>query len=265
MSLDRDTLNEIAERCLERPSDAMFWDDRLFTTHGAMLHWAELGDDVLEESNYLSALELIKGAAGDLADEHVIDGTSRHFACGSLRTIYVQVYESYEDYECECEPYFVHEDGCNQDEDSWYCENFCLVECDGEECLPEQEFTAAFEEAAEILVGLQDYPIVDESDYNEREWNQFEETLKEAVEYAQREYTLVDSVEDDEAIAQLFYEDESTTHRMAWCRAEDVDWEVVADEYRATRDAYFEERAYEVYRWHVLGYNPDQLELDFAV
>lgn len=266
MSLDRETLEEIAEKCLERPSDAMFWDDRLFTTHGALIHWAELGDDLLEESNYLSALELIRGAAGENADEHVIDGTSRHWACGSLRTIYVQVYESYEDEECECEPYFEHEDGCEQDEDSWYCQNYCLFECDGEQCLPEEpEFTEAFKVAAELTHGLLDYPIIDESDYSEREWNAFEEALKEAVEHAQREYTLVDTVAEDEAIAQRFYEDESATHRQTWCRAEDVDWGVVAEEYKAARNAYFEERAYEVYRWNVLGYNPNQLEFDFAV
>jgi hypothetical protein len=108
---------------------------------------------------------------------------------------------------------------------------------------------------------LQDSPILDESDYNEREWEAFEEALKEAVEQAQREYTLVDTVVDDEAIAQLWYEDEGNAHRQSWCRADDVDWEVVAEEYREARDAYFTERATEVYRWHVLGYNPDQLEL----
>jgi hypothetical protein len=39
---------------------------------------------------------------------------------------------------------------------------------------------------------------------------------------------------------------------------------VVEEEYREARDAYFLERATEVYRWNVLGYNPDQLELFVA-
>ena len=263
MSLDRETLEEIAEKVLERPSDATFFDDRLFTTHGAVMHWAELGDDILEESNYLSALELIKGAAGDDADAHVIDGTSRHWACGSLRTIYVQVYESYEDYECECEPTWEHEDECAHDEDDFYCQLYCRIECDGEECLPEQEFTAAFIEAAEILVGLQDYPVVDESDYSEREWNAFQDALVQAVESAQSEY--VDTPEQAQAIAERFYEDDYATHRNHWCRPDDVDWDVVADEYKAARDEYYDEQAYEVYRWNVLGYHPDQLALDVAV
>ncbi|ATI18858.1 hypothetical protein SEA_DIANE_74 [Streptomyces phage Diane] len=263
MELDRETLEKAAEEALSRPSDAMFWDDRLFTTHGAVFHWAELGDDLLEESNYLTALDLIRGAAGDFADEHVIDGASRHWACGSLRTIYVQVYETYEDEECECEPAFEHEDGCDQDEDSWYCQNYCLYECDGEQCLPEElEFTAAFKEATELAVYLRDGgAVLDDSDYSEREWEAFEKALKEAVEHAQREYTLVDTCAEDDAIAELYYQDEGNAHRQNWCRAEDVDWDVVAEEYREARDAYFLERATEVYRWNVLGYNPDQLEL----
>ncbi|MFD7259339.1 hypothetical protein [Streptomyces sp. NPDC059874] len=261
MELDRETLEKAAREALEQPSNAAFYDDRLFTTHGAVFHWADYGDDLLEESNYLTALGLIKGAAGD-HDEHVIDGTSRHWACGSLRTIYVQVYETYEDEECECEPTWEHEDDCERDEDSTYCQLYCAIECDGEECLPEQEeFTAAFIEATKLALSLQDYPILDESDYSEREWEAFEAALKEAVEHAQREHTMVDTCADDEAIAQRFYEDESTTHRSQWCRPDDVNWDVVAEEYETTRDEYFLEKATEVYRWNVLGYNPDQLEL----
>ncbi|MEU9605438.1 hypothetical protein [Streptomyces sp. NPDC048057] len=266
MELDRETLEEAAEEALSRPGGAIFWDDRLFETHGAVFHWAEHGDDLLAESNYLTALDLIKGAAGDLADEHVIDGTSRHWACGSLRTIYVQVYETYEDEECECEPTWEHEDDCEHDEDSFYCELYCRIECDGEECLPEQEeFTAAFIEATKLALSLQDCPILDDSDYSEREWEAFEKTLKEAVEHAQCEYTLVDTCAEDDAIAELYYQDEDNTHRQSWCRAEDVDWGVVAEEYRGARNAYFLERAIEVYRWNVLGFSPDQLELDAAI
>lgn len=275
MSLDREILEEIAEKCLERPSDAMFWDDRLFTTHGAVMHWAERGDDILEESNYLSALELIKGAAGDDADEHVIDGTSGHWLVGSLRTIYVQVYDdnAMRCRECGDIARWVARRRksdrrrfyCEPCKDAWYSnmESWNLSTTPAVEYRP--KFTAAFKEAAEILVGLQGYPVVDESDYSEREWNAYEETLKEAVEHAQGEYVLLDSDEEAEATARRFYDDEGNAHRMSWCRAEDVDWEVVAEEYKAARDAYFEERAYEIYRWNVLGYNPNQLELDFAV
>ncbi|MFB8351015.1 hypothetical protein [Streptomyces niveus] len=260
--MDRDTLKEAAEEALTRPSDAMFYDERLFDTHGLVWHWAEGSGDILAESNFHAALEAITGAAGDDAGEHVIDGSERHFALGYIRALYVQVYETFEE-ECECEPTWKHEDECGEDEESWYCENFCLVECDGEKCLPdEQAYTPAFVEAVKLALYLKgDGAILDDSDYSERENEAFEAAMKEAVEQAQREYTLVDTVEEDEAIAQRFYLDDSTTHRNQWCHPEDVSWETVAEEYGAARDAYFEELATEVYRWNVLGYSPDQLGL----
>ncbi|AFO10940.1 hypothetical protein ELB20_74 [Streptomyces phage phiELB20] len=263
-TLDFETLDEIATNCLTRPSDAMFWDDRLFETHGALFSWAELGDDILEESNYKSALSLIQGAAGDDADEHVIDGTARHWACGSLRTIYVQVYESYEDYECECEPTWEHEDECAQDEDDFYCQLYCRIECDGEKCLPEQEFTAAFIEAAELLVGLQDYPIIDESDFSEREWKAFEDNCTEALDQAKREYSD-DTIEEQTAIDNLIFQGGDLSELMGYEANAGVDWDKVAEIYAGYRDTYFEELAYEVFLWNVLGYNPDQLTLDIAV
>ncbi|MGW8630588.1 hypothetical protein [Streptomyces sp. NPDC055793] len=265
MDLDRDTLEELAKAALERPSNAVFYDDRLFDTHGAMFSWAEQSDSIVDESNYLTALELIKGAAGDDADEHIIDGTERHFACGYMRVLYVQVYETYEDEECDCAPTWEHEDDCEHDEDSFYCELYCRIECDGEECLPDEpEFTAAFKEAAELVEYLRGGgAILDDSDYSERESAAFEEALKEAIEQAQRNY--YDTCEQDDKIAERFYEDESTTHRNQWCHPDDVCWVTVAEEYEAARDEYFDELAYEIYRWNVLGYNPNQLELDFAV
>ncbi|KPC89290.1 hypothetical protein ADL35_02300 [Streptomyces sp. NRRL WC-3753] len=238
-SLDRDALTEIAEKALKRPSDAMFWDDRLFTTHGAMFHWADNGDDILAESNYLSALALIQGAAGDFADDHVIDGSARHFAFGSLRTIYVQVYETCEE-ECECEPTFQHEEHCDHDEDSWYCQNFCEVECDGEQCLPEKpEFTAAFKEAAELAYGLVDYSIIDESDYSEREYERFQTNLNEALEYVQRDFED-DSEEQSAAISERAYEG-GLGELLGELPEACVDTDKVAVIYREARDAYFAE------------------------
>ncbi|MFE9254054.1 hypothetical protein [Streptomyces sp. NPDC006879] len=243
-SLDRDTLTEIAERCLTRPSDALFFDDRLFTTHGAMFSWAELGDDILEESNYLSALSLIEGAAGDFADTHVIDGTSRHFACGSLRTIYVQVYETYEE-ECECAPTWQHEDECERDEDSWYCQSFCLNECDGEQCLPdEREFTPAFIEAAELAYGLLDYPIIDESDYSERESERFWKNIQEAIDDAHRGH-WEDSDADREAILERAAEELNELYGHEANAG--VSWSRVAEIWNEHRDAYFTERGNEAW------------------
>jgi hypothetical protein len=223
MELDRETLEKAAAEALERPSNAMFWDDRLFATHGAVMSWAELGDDILDESNYLTALAEIQGAAGDDADEHVIDGTSRHWACGSLRTIYVQVYEG-ETSECssgECwqEAEYVAYLGDVEGEGwcSQHIENGLdrladdaleeavreLGEDSGDEteriwkakrALTRQvpirrEFTPAFIKAVELALYLKGGgAILDDSDYSEREWKVFEEALSRAVEWAQRDY-----------------------------------------------------------------------------
>ncbi|MFI5863544.1 hypothetical protein [Streptomyces sp. NPDC051546] len=307
MELDREILEKAAREALERPSNASFWDDRLFTTHGAVFHWAERGDDLLEESNYLTALDLIKAAADDgrpdteVSDEHVIDGTSSHWAVGSLRTIYVQVYVD-ETPECaweDCDGEAGNTAWIGEIKGPSYCtqhigdglqllaegawvdavaelaedyDDFEVPDAlsqsvyEGKLALTkekpvEREFTAAFVEATELALSLQDYPILDDSDYSEREWEGFEAAMKEAVEQAQREYALVDTSGQDDEIAQRFYEDESTTHRSQWCRADDVSWTVVEEEYREARGAYFLEKATEVYRWNMLGYNPDQLEL----
>ncbi|MGW7434705.1 hypothetical protein [Streptomyces sp. NPDC054849] len=241
-SLDRDTLTDIAERSLKRPSDAMFWDDRLFTTHGALFSWAELGDDILEESNYLSALALIQGAAGDFADDHVIDGSARHFAFGSLRTIYVQVYETYEE-ECECAPTWQHEDECERDEDSWYCQSYCLTECDGEQCLPdEREFTPAFIEAAGLAYGLLDYPIIDESDYSEREMERFRKNVEDAVDDVHKQH-WDDSDADREAIFERAYD--ALQDLYGHEANADVSWSRVAQIWNEHRENYFVERANE--------------------
>ncbi|WJN63091.1 hypothetical protein [Streptomyces phage phiScoe3] len=207
--IDIDTLTEWAEKALERPGDAAFWDDRLYTTHGSTLTWAERGDDILEESNYLSALDIVKGAAED--EDDVIDATCGHWLVGSLRQLFVRVYDD------------------------------------------EGNFTAAWKAIVEIGEGLEGYPIVDESDYSEREWKLYEENLSEALDDAQRAYDL-DTDEESQAIRDAFYDVQGD--RLPWDGA-DVSWDAVAELYREVRDEFFTEL--------VLGVHPDQLQLDIAV
>ncbi|WJN63170.1 hypothetical protein [Streptomyces phage phiScoe44] len=213
MNVDIDTLVEYAESGLERPSDAAFWDERLYSTHAPVIGWAERGDDILEESNYLSALDLIQGAAGEDVEEHVIDATVGHWLVGSLRQLFVQVYE---------------------DE-------------------TREEFTQAFIEAVEIAEGLKSYPVVDESDYSEREWKRYEENLSEALDDAQRQYDL-DTDEEAQAIRDAFYDVQGD--RLPWDGV-DVSWDAVEELYREVRDEHFTAL--------VLGVHPDQLELPLAV
>jgi hypothetical protein len=207
--IDIDTLTEWADKALQRPSDAAFWDERLYETHGSTLTWAERGDDILEESNYLSALDIVKGAAED--EDDVIDATCGHWLVGSLRQLFVRVYDD------------------------------------------QGEFTAAWKAIVEIGEGLEAYPIVDESDYSEREWKLYEENLSEALDQAQREYDL-DTDEESQAIRDAFYEVQGD--RLPWDGA-DVSWDAVEELYREVRDEFFTAL--------VLSVHPDQLALPIAV
>ncbi|WJN63327.1 hypothetical protein [Streptomyces phage phiScoe54] len=214
MNVDIDTLVEYAERALERPSDAAFWDERCYDTHVPVIGWAERGDDILEESNFYSARDLIEGAAED--EEHWFEGTAGHWLVGSLRQIWVQVYE---------------------DESR-------------------EEFTQAFIEAVEIQEALHGYPILDESDYSEREWKAFEENCDQALQDAKREYEL-DTDEESTAIDNLIFESGALSELFGYEGNGDVSWDRVAEVYREYRDQYFTSL--------VLSVHPDQLELPLAV
>jgi hypothetical protein len=215
--IDIETLAEWAEKALTRPSDAAFWDERLYETHGSTLTWAERGDDILEESNYLSALEIVQGAAE--SEDDVIDATCGHWLVGSLRQLFVRVYE---------------DDGVT--------------------------FTAAWKAIVEIGEGLESYPIVDESDYSEREWKLYEENLSEAIDQAQRDYDLDSDAEAQELRDRLY---EVAGDRLPWDGA-DVSWNAVEELYAELRDEYFEAKAYDAFR-AFLGEHPDQLALPIAV
>ncbi|AKY03752.1 hypothetical protein AVT26_gp70 [Streptomyces phage Lannister] len=272
MNVDIDTVQEYADNALERPSDAAFWDSRCYETHVPVIGWADRGDDILEESNYHSAKSLIEGAATD--PEHVFEGSAGHWLVGSLSQVWVQVYET----RPECDTI-----GCEEEAtevasytrtsgEGHFCRDHALPllyspigELLGVELedLP-REFTAAFIEAVEIQEALKDYPIVDESDFSEREWVRFEENCKEALEQAQREYED-DSVEDETEIENRIFSESALSDLFGYEANAEVSWESVAEIYAEYRDAYFLERATEVYRWNVLGYNPDQLELDIVI
>ncbi|ANT41076.1 hypothetical protein BI024_gp72 [Streptomyces phage Nanodon] len=271
MNVDIDTVQEYADNALERPRDAAFWDSRCYSTHAPVIGWADRGDDILEESNYHSAKSLIEGAATD--PEHVFEGSAGHWLVGSLSQVWVQVYEARP--ECNtigCEEESEYLATFPHGEEGTYCEEHkeglegtFLAELLGIEFEDlHRDFTAAFIEAVEIQEALKDYPILDESDFSEREWERFEENCKEALGDAQREYED-DTIEDITAIENLIFEESALSDLFGYEGNAEVSWERVAEIYAEYRDAYFLERATEVYRWNVLGYNPDQLELDIVI
>ncbi|WJN62848.1 hypothetical protein [Streptomyces phage phiScoe2] len=145
-------------------------------------------------------------------ESHVFQGSSGHWLVGTLEQVWVQVYE---------------------DE-------------------TREDFTAAFIAAVEIQESLKDYPILDESDYSEREWKLYEENLSEALDQAQREFDL-DTDEEAQTIRDAFYE--VSGDRLPWDGA-DVSWTEVEELYREVRDEYFTEL--------VLGVHPDQLTLPLS-
>lgn len=74
----------------------------------------------------------------------------------------------------------------------------------------------------EALAGLEDYPLYDEEDHSRREWEAFEETVMEALEFAARSY---DDDIDEEVLAAVgaVYAEVGNV-----CRAEEVDWDQLA-------------------------------------
>lgn len=191
-----------AREALKRPSDAAFWDRRLYTSHVPTLSWADRSDDILAESNFYTVLEDLQAYdrgledvdyVGDMAD--VFDGSVSHWAVGSLRQIYVRVY---------------------LDDES-------------------TEYTVAFRRAVHIALKLRDeYPVFDESDYSEREWKAFEKDVEDALAYAQRDYDDDDVHLVTDATQRFF--DRISTGDLYPGENGSCDWDEVATLYREARE-----------------------------
>jgi hypothetical protein len=91
---DDDDYRKAADEALTRPSDASFWDDRLYTTHAPVLSWADRGDDLIAESNFHTVLAHLTEIAAEAGEgDAVFDGSVSHWLVGSLKQVYVQVYD----------------------------------------------------------------------------------------------------------------------------------------------------------------------------
>lgn len=220
---DAEHMAEAAREALTRPSDFSAWDERLFDTHGLVMSWAERGDDLIAESNYLTAVSMLEGAiahdesgASEARGDDIIDGSSSHWLVGSMRELYVRVYDD------------------------------------------AGEFTPAFREAVDIAGAIREYPLLDESDYSERENAAWESAVEDALDTIQRGYAY-DSREQAESIRHLAYEfdHEEIGGGFGECRA-DADWGQVGKCYRAARDAFYEQEADGPYTTYVLGILPGQ-------
>ena len=204
---DVDDLERVAVEALKRPSNAAFWDERMYETHGCTMSWADRGDDLLEESNYLTALAEIQGAAGDDADEHVFDASVSHWLVGSLRQLFVQVRDEAGD------------------------------------------FTPAWIEAVKIGLYLkEDYPVLDESDYSEREYAAYEKNLDDAINHVQD-----DDDSNVDAITEYAYEHEHFADLYGYDGNGGVDWDDVETAWYAAREAFYVERGREIFNAQIDG------------
>lgn len=208
ISDDREHMEKAAREALTRPSDYMAYDDRWYTTHGCVMSWADRSDDVLAESNYLTALAMLEGAvthdesgASEERGDDVIDTSASHWALGSVRELFVRVYT---------------------DE-------------------TETEFTPAFKEAVDIAAALESYPILDESDYSERETEAWDKVANDAIDYAIQDYP-----DDSDAERQAFYtlltsvEDLYDVISHGEYHPDSVDYDTTAKAYADIRNEHFE-------------------------
>lgn len=213
--LDRQTLEAAAREAFERPADAAFWDDRCYATHVPVYGWADRGDDILAESNFHAFLAALEGVvahdesgASEARGDDVYDASASHWLVGSLQQIWVRVY--------------VSDDWEDQEPDA-------------------REFTPVFAEAVSIATGLREqYPILDESDYSDREYKRWEELVDQAIHDAAR-----DHYEDSDAECQAFYtlltyHDSYRDRLYDQCGYPDPDWDEVAKLYAEVRNEHFD-------------------------
>jgi hypothetical protein len=208
--IDTDTLAEYAAEALKRPSDFAAWDDRWYTTHGHVASWADRGDDVLAESNYHAMLAALQGAVAH-------DETGASEARG-------------DDVEDASMNHWAH---------GSVRQLMVRVRDDS------GDYTPAFREAVACALAMAEYPILDESDYFERETEAWFKTLDLALRDAQRAHGDVDTLLDYELIEARMKDDRHS--RLPECGyAADLSWEAVQDAWDAYRDDYYE---WQAQRW----------------
>jgi hypothetical protein len=233
-----ETLQEYVQNALKRPSNFGTLSDAMYVTHGLTFSWADRGDDLREESNYHVALKLITESADD--DDHVIDAHCRHWGHGSVRELFVQVYESHRTPKCMAR-------NCEESADYLIkgrirmCSSHTRVGADAKPIKP--KFTAAWKEAVALAESLHDNAVLDDSDHSERESERFEGNLADALRNAQSDY-WDDTDEQEEAITECAI----GSLRDLYGHEPDggVDWDDVEQIYGEHRDAYFEAKAEEI-------------------
>ena len=212
--LSRAELEKMAREALTRPPSYINYDERLYNTHGAIIGWADRGDDVLTESNYLMALQRLEGviAHTDGEPDDVLDSSARHWLVGTLRTIFVRVYT---------------EDG--------------------------SDFTPAFREACAILASLDQYPILDESDYSDREYTAWEAMVVDGLGQAAYEHSYDSPAEQEAFIHLVLVTDRESLPDDVGYGPDEVSYSKLAELYERARNDHFE--------WLAVRCNTERLQM----
>jgi hypothetical protein len=136
-NVSQDDIIELAELALTRPSDAMFWDSDLYSTHTLGMYWAPDSDDLIAESNYNVAYEELHNA---FPGESRIDSASvGHWTYSSFNCIKVRVINK------------------------------------------RNRITPEFVAFALMVISLRDYPLLDDEDYSNREYELWQNSVTEAI------------------------------------------------------------------------------------
>ena len=215
---NRDECVRLAKSVLATPPGFSSSDDRWFNTHAPVcgLTRDQRGSDHLAESNYHTALDMLRGAvahdesgASEARGDDVVETSMGHWGFGYLDVIMVRVY--------------VSDDWPDQPED-------------------EREFTPAFKEAVDIRAALESYPVLDESDLSEREYNAWQEAFSEAFDRAARGF-WDDTPAEVQAVWHLMT-DRLTREGVEAVspdgyRPDALDWDRVEKLYRELRSEHF--------------------------
>lgn len=228
---DADMLARWAATSLERPSDYMNFDrETQYETHGAVMNWANRGDDLIAESNFHVMLEELNGTVendGSVGD--VLDRSASHWLVGSLRTIFVRVYL-----------------------EGWDAAKVARVakRAPGDVV---RLYTPAFRRAVDLLVKLWDYPLLSDDDHSEREHEAWQSVVNDAIDSAMNDFP-----DDSETEQVMFYELLTSGYRSkrepqyveyrdlydmfsrGESRPDSVDWDAVSNEYARVRSDHFE-------------------------
>lgn len=224
---DVDRLEWWADTLLVRPNNFMAWSDfGQYDTAAPVAHRARNADDILTDSNYAVMLrELLTVDENDDTDT-VHDLGESHWAFGPMDALYVDVWS-----------------GPDSEERALWCSP-----------QPDTElhlYSPAFRLAVSMLEALADYPILDEGDYSEREWEAWESTVADAFDSAARTHRDVDTPEFEQGVWDVLtgYGPQGRTRdpidpfSHGDSHPDSVDWEAVQTAYDAARDELLEEYA----------------------